>query len=130
MTNSEFMQGLAQDHIQSYLPSELKRTRLNVLCFMEALAERHGGMPGGRRTFHKLRTTSAHGNNASGRRSGGSSLTDSESGKPNTGLPPPSPYSSVDSPRVQDRYLRARLDSRQRSFRLNPQLYVDNDDLR
>jgi exocyst complex component 2 len=124
------LQGLAQDHIQSYLPSELKRTRLNVLCFMEALAERHGGQPGGRQTFHKLRTTSAHGNNASGLRSGGSSLTDSDSGKPNTGLPPPSPYSSVDSPRVQDRYLRARLDSRRPSFRVNSQLYVDNDDLR
>lgn len=126
---AEDLQGLAQDHIQSYLPAELKRTRLNVLCFMEALEGYNAGnLNGGRRgsqPFHKQRNP--YGGNASGRRSGGSSLTDSESGKPTGGLPPPIPHSGVDSPRA-DRYMRLRHDPRRPSFRGNA--YVDNDDLR
>lgn len=127
------LQGLAQDHIQTYLPVELKRTRLNVLCFMEPLAEQNSSHLGGRRgsqqNIHKQRSN-AYGNNgtASGRRSGSSSLTDSETGKLPSGLPPPIPH---DSPRGQERYMRVRHDPRRPSFRANSQIsYVDNDDLR
>ncbi|XP_073393332.1 exocyst complex component SEC5B isoform X2 [Physcomitrium patens] len=121
------LQGLAQDHIQTYLSMELERTRLNVLCFVEAFSAGHLGNRRGSQSFLK-RTTYV--NNASGRRSGPSSLTESDSGKIMGGLPPPIPHSGVDSPRVHDRYLRGRLDPRRPSFRGNPQIYVDNDELR
>lgn len=100
---------------------------------MEALAEQNSSQLGGRRgsqqNFHKQRS-SVYGNNGatSGRRSGSSSLTDSESGKQTGGLPPPIPH---DSPRVQDRYMRVRHDPRRPLFRANSQIsYVDNDDSR
>jgi exocyst complex component 2 len=131
----EDLQGLAQDHIQSYLPVELKRTRLNVLCFMEAIPDPALPGGGGRRVIQQAKQQqqqrSAYNGAVSGRRSHGSSssLTDSESGK--LGLPP-IPHDSH-SPRVQDRYMRVRQDPRRpaTTSRKNSQVVlVENDDLR
>lgn len=118
------MQGLAQDHIQSFLPLELQRTRLNVLCFTDALPEHNPGVLARRGSQSQLRhrNSIAYGSNASGRKSAASSISDSESGKMATGgLPPIS---------SQDRYTRVRNHAGRASLRTHTPNYVDNDDIR
>lgn len=96
------VQILVQQVIADYLPNELKRTRVNVFCFTDALLNsdlqgrranatqqrtRPSGVPGALKTRHR-------------RKNSASSLTDSESGKPASALPPLSPYGSYASSEV------------------------------
>lgn len=100
--SQEDIQILLQQVIADYLPHELKRTRVNVFCFTDALlnSDLHGrraiatqqrtrsiGVPGALKTRHR-------------RKNSASSLTDSESGKPASALPPLSPYGGYASSEV------------------------------
>lgn len=100
--SQEDIQILVQQVIADYLPNELKRTRVNVFCFTDALLNsdlqgrranatqqrtRPSGVPGALKTRHR-------------RKNSASSLTDSESGKPASALPPLSPYGSYASSEV------------------------------
>lgn len=123
-----WFQGLAEDHISHILPHELKRTRLNVLCFMANLPENNSLHASRRGSQSAQRQRVASSNNMSGRKSSGSSLTDSESGR-STGLPPVSPSAS-DTIRAADRYSRTRNDPKRASYRGQTRYNVDIDELR
>ena len=123
-----WIQGLAEDQISHILPHELKRTRLNVLCFMENLPENNSLHASRRGSQSSQRQRVASANNMSGRKSSGSSLTDSESGR-SSGLPPVSPSAS-DTIRAADRYARTRNDPRRASYRGQTRYNVDTDELR
>lgn len=96
-------QDIVQQTINEYLPNELKRTRVNVFCFTEASltsdsqgrrmlnsqqrTRSTGFLPGALKTRHR-------------RKNSASSLTDSDSGKPGSALPPLSPYGGYASSEV------------------------------
>ncbi|CAK9237296.1 unnamed protein product [Sphagnum troendelagicum] len=93
--SAEDIQAIAQQIIAEHLPNELKRTRVNVFCFTEAVKTDMQG----RRAASLQQRTQSTGFGAAAlnltrhrRKNSGSSLTDSDSGKPGSGLPPLSPY--------------------------------------
>lgn len=102
-TKRHIFQDIVQQTINEYLPNELKRTRVNVFCFTEALltsdsqgrrmlntqqrTRSTGFLPGALKTRHR-------------RKNSASSLTDSDSGKPGSALPPLSPYGGYASSEV------------------------------
>lgn len=102
-TKRHIFQDIVQQSINEYLPNELKRTRVNVFCFTEALltsdsqgrrmlnsqqrTRSTGFLPGALKTRHR-------------RKNSASSLTDSDSGKPGSALPPLSPYGGYASSEV------------------------------
>ncbi|CAM6036958.1 unnamed protein product [Sphagnum compactum] len=127
--SAEDIQAIAQQIIAEHLPNELKRTRVNVFCFTEALK---ADMQGRRAASLQQRSQSTGFGAAAlnltrhRRKNSGSSLTDSDSGKPGSGLPPLSPYAVYPSselgsdtsgdmrPRAvgSDRFLRGQSEAR------------------
>lgn len=104
LTMSFCMQMLVPQVIADFLPNELKRTRVNVFCFTDAMLNSdlqgrrnniltqqrirsNGAVPTALKTRHR-------------RKNSASSLTDSESGKPVSALPPLSPYGGYASSEV------------------------------
>ena len=138
------MQILVQEVIADYLPIELKRTRVNVFCFTDALLNsdlqgkrtpgtqqrtRSSGVPGALKTRHR-------------RKNSASSLTDSDAGKPASALPPLSPYGGYASSEVgsdggvadlrsrgsinaTDRYSRGQSDLRRTTQRAASRIFHD-----
>ncbi|XP_024529432.1 exocyst complex component SEC5A isoform X1 [Selaginella moellendorffii] len=98
--NVDDIQARADDVRAQYLPSELKRTRVNVICFQDngesiappdaakrAVVSPKGGV------LESASVTQSPRAGRHRRRSSGSSFSD-EPGKPFPGLPPPSPFHS------------------------------------
>lgn len=99
-----FMQQICAD----FLPLELRRTRLNTVCFTDGRDLQQPGAGSDVNTrYASAKTTIVTGSTLNqrtqfsagfhtsrhGRRPSGSSLSDSDSGKPSLGLPPQSPFS-------------------------------------
>lgn len=98
------MQILVPQVIADFLPHELKRTRVNVFCFTDAMLNSD---PQGRRTIASQQRIRSNGVGVPAalktrhrRKNSASSLTDSESGKPVSALPPLSPYGGYASSEV------------------------------